>query len=251
MQFILILRFIRRIFNYYYSTDKNFVRSLSSLLGFIPANLGLYKLAFLHKSYAHGIQVSQNNERLEYLGDAILGTIVAEYLFKKYPTRDEGFLTKMRSKIVKRKSLNDIADQMGLDVFLIQNGVDNVSHSMLGNALEALVGAVYLDVGYHRTRRFVIYKIMKGYLNIRELETFDDNYKSQLLEWCQKTSKVVSYRVLSKFKFDNRDRFRVAVMVDGEDIATAEDFSKKSAEQLASKRALKLLGVEITEVLEV
>ncbi len=223
------------------------MRSLSSLLGFIPANLHLYKLAFLHKSYTHGVQMSQNNERLEYLGDAILGTIVAEYLFKKYPNQNEGFLTKMRSKIVKRKSLNEIADQMGLDVFLIQNGVDNVSHSMLGNALEALVGAVYLDVGYQRTRRFVIYKIIKGYLNIKELETFDDNYKSQLLEWCQKHNRQVSYKVLSKFKFDNRDRFKVSVLIDNVDQASAEDFSKKSAEQLASKKALKKLGAMMVE----
>jgi len=240
---LIVVRFIRRIYNYYFSTDKTFVRTLTSLIGFVPANLPLYKLAFLHKSYAHGIRISQNNERLEYLGDAILGTIVAEYLFKKYPSRNEGFLTKMRSKIVKRKSLNDIADQMGLDVFLIQNGVDNVSHSMLGNALEALVGAVYLDVGYARTRRFVIYKILRGYLDIRQLETYDDNYKSQLLEWCQKTNKVVSYRVDSKFKFDNRDRFKVSVLIDEQEKATAEDFSKKSAEQLASKEALEILGV--------
>ena len=239
----MIIKFIRRRYNPNFSKDKTFVRSISSLLGFVPANLQLYKLAFLHKSYAHGIQITQNNERLEYLGDAILGTIVAEYLFKKYPSRDEGFLTKMRSKIVKRKSLNDIGDQMGLDVFLIQNGVDNVSHSMLGNALEALVGAVYLDVGYARTRRFVIYKILRGYLDIRQLETYDDNYKSQLLEWCQKTNRVVSYRVDSKFKFDNRDRFKVSVLIDEEEKASAEDFSKKSAEQLASQKALSIMGV--------
>jgi len=239
----LIIRFIRRKYNYYFSSDKTFVRSITSLLGYVPSNLGLYKLAFLHKSYAHGVRITQNNERLEYLGDAILGTIVAEYLFKKYPTQDEGFLTKMRSKIVKRKSLNDIGDQMGLDVFLIQNGVDNVSHSMLGNALEALVGAVYLDVGYRRTRRFVIYKILRGYLNVQELETYDDNYKSQLLEWCQKSNRVVSYRVDSKFKFDNRDRFKVSVLIDEEQKATAEDFSKKSAEQLASQKALRIMGV--------
>jgi len=239
----LIIKFIRRRYNYNFSKDKIFVRSITSLLGFVPASLQLYKLAFLHKSYAHGIRITQNNERLEYLGDAILGTIVAEYLFKKYPGQNEGFLTKMRSKIVKRKSLNDIGDQMGLDVFLKQNGVDNVSHSMLGNALEALVGAVYLDVGYGRTRRFVIYKILRGYLDVRQLETYDDNYKSQLLEWCQKSNKVVSYRVDSKFKFDNRDRFKVSVLIDEEEKASAEDFSKKSAEQLASQKALRIMGV--------
>lgn len=114
---------------------------------------------------------------------------------------------------------------------------------MLGNALEALVGAVYLDVGYGRTRRFVIYKILRGYLDVQQLETYDDNYKSQLLEWCQKSNKVVSYRVDSKFKFDNRDRFKVSVLINEEQKASAEDFSKKSAEQLASQKALRIMGV--------
>ena len=224
--------------------------SLSSILGFVPAKLSLYRLAFSHKSFAHSQPVfgARNNERLEYLGDAVLGTIVAEYLFKKYPNRNEGFLTKMRSKIVKRKSLNDIADQMGLDVFLIQNGVDMVSNSMLGNALEALIGAIYIDIGYQGTRRFVVKRMLRAYMDIQELETFDDNYKSQLLEWCQKQNKPIAYKVLSKFKFDNRDRFRICVMVDEEVIATAEDFSKKAAEQLASKEALVLLATNTSNV---
>ncbi len=217
--------------------------SLSSILGFVPANLSLYRLAFSHKSFSQTQPTSgaRNNERLEYLGDAVLGTIVAEYLFKKYPNRDEGFLTKMRSKIVKRKSLNEIADQMGLDVFLIQNGVDMVSNSMLGNALEALIGAIYIDIGYKGTRKYVVKRILRSYMDIRLLETYDDNYKSQLLEWCQKNSKPISYKVLSKFKFDNRDRFRICVLVEEQVMATAEDFSKKAAEQLASKEALSLL----------
>ena len=209
----------------------------------MPGSLSLYRLAFSHKSFTQSLPITgaRNNERLEYLGDAVLGTIVAEYLFKKYPNRDEGFLTKMRSKIVKRKSLNEIADQMGLDVFLIQNGVDMVSNSMLGNALEALIGAIYIDIGYKGTRKFVVKRMLRAYMDIRTLETFDDNYKSQLLEWCQKNNKSISYKVLSKFKFDNRDRFRICVMVDDEQLATAEDFSKKAAEQLASKDALSQL----------
>lgn len=215
--------------------------------------MGLYRLAFSHKSYAQNSKEnnSRNNERLEYLGDAVLGTIVAEYLFKKYPKKDEGFLTKMRSKIVKRKSLNDIADQMGLDVFLRKHGVDTVSNSMLGNALEAFIGAIYLDCGHSRTRKFIINRLLRGYLDIQGLETYDDNYKSQLLEWCQKHQKPISYKVISKFKFDNRDRFRVAVLINNESMGTAEDFSKKSAEQLASRKALNLLksgvGVQATD----
>ncbi|MEM9823446.1 MAG: ribonuclease III [Bacteroidota bacterium] len=214
------------------------------MLGFTPSNLALFKLAFYHKSTSTDkLYAVQSNERLEYLGDAVLGTIVAEYLFKKYPNSNEGFLTKMRSKIVKRKSLNRIADKMGLDVFLAQYNNTRLSKSMLGNALEALVGAVYLECGYSRTKRYVIRKILRGYLDIHELENFDDNYKSQLLEWCQKNGSTVAYKMLAKYKFEKRDRFKVAVLVDGKKLATADDFNKKSAEQTASERAMQILGI--------
>lgn len=239
------MRVVKQFYNYFLSGDRNFVRELTDILGFVPGDLCLYRLAFSHKSYTQKAKAvsNRNNERLEYLGDAVLGTIVADYLFKKYPQRDEGFLTKMRSKIVKRKSLNEIADQMNLDVFLRSYGVEAVSNSMLGNALEAFIGAIYLDCGHERTRKFIVTRMLKRYLNIKNLETFDDNYKSQLLEWCQKREMTIAYKVLSKFKFDNRDRFKVCVLVNNESMATAEDFSKKSAEQLASKDALSQLRV--------
>ncbi|NNE29457.1 MAG: ribonuclease III [Saprospiraceae bacterium] len=233
-----------RIYNRLFSQEKVFIKRLRNLIGFTPANLGIFKLAFYHKSTTSDkLYAIQSNERLEYLGDAVLATIVAEYLFQKYPNSDEGFLTKMRSKIVKRHSLNVIADKMGLDVFLNQYNNTRLSKSMLGNALEALVGAVYLEKGYNATRRFVINKILLGYLDIHELENFDDNYKSQLLEWCQKNGKTVSYKMVSKYKFEKRDRFKVAVLVDGEKIAVADDFNKKSAEQTASEKALKNFGI--------
>ncbi|HKK79842.1 MAG TPA: ribonuclease III, partial [Phaeodactylibacter sp.] len=185
----------------------------------------------------------QNNERLEYLGDAVLGTIVAEYLFKKYPNSDEGFLTKMRSKIVKRKSLNQIGDKMGLDVLLNEYNNTRLSRSMLGNAVEALVGAVYLEKGYSGTKRFVVRKILRSYVDVHELETLDDNYKSQLLEWCQKNGQKVDYKLLARYKFEKRDRFKVAVLVNGKKVATADDFNKKSAEQSASERAMQQMGI--------
>lgn len=239
-----LIRRIRQVYNSGFSKEKILANRLRILLGFIPANLGVFILAFSHKSSGSSeLYAVQNNERLEYLGDAILGTIVAEYLFRKYPNRDEGFLTKMRSKIVNRKVLNHIADKMGLDLFIVKSDHSRLSRSMLGNALEALIGAVYLDVGYDGTRQFVIRKILRTHLNIKELETYDDNYKSQLLEWCQKNRKDISYKVVEKFKLDNRDRFKVAVLVDGSKIAVAEDFSKKSAEQKASQKALFSMGV--------
>lgn len=245
------LRFLQRLYNYYFSKDQQFARRLRGILGFTPANLSIFKLAFSHKSSNSDKAYSmQNNERLEYLGDAVLGTIVAEYLFKKYPNSDEGFLTKMRSKIVKRKSLNKIGDKMGLDVMLAEYNNTRLSRSMLGNAIEALVGAIYLECGYQRTKNFVVRKMLRNYVNVHDLERFDDNYKSQLLEWCQKNGQTVSYKLLARYKFEKRDRFKVAVMVDGEKIATADDFNKKSAEQMASERAMVALGIIDEEDLE-
>ncbi len=236
------------MYNYYWSKDKLFARRLRSLLGFTPANLAIFKLAFSHKSNNSDKSYAvHNNERLEYLGDAVLGTIVAEYLFKKYPNSNEGFLTKMRSKIVKRKSLNKIGDKMGLDVLLNEYNNTRLSRSMLGNAVEALVGAIYLECGYRKTMHFVVRKMLRNYVNVHDLERFDDNYKSQLLEWCQKNGQTVNYKLLARYKFEKRDRFKVAVMVDGEKIATADDFNKKSAEQMASEKAMVALGIIVEE----
>lgn len=238
------LKVLRQFYNYYFSADKDLARRMFALLGFVPANLYLFKLAFFHKSSAHTQETPlHNNERLEYLGDAVLGTIVAEYLFKKYPISDEGFLTKMRSKIVKRKMLNDLASDMGLDFLLNEYNNTRLSSSMLGNAFEALIGAIYLDRGYRSTRRFIVRKVLRKYLDIHGLETFDDNFKSQLLEWCQKHGKEAEFKVVSRFKHDKRDRFKVAVIVAGEKISIAEDYNKKSAEQSASEKALLQMGV--------
>jgi ribonuclease III len=244
------LKFLFRLHNRYFAKDKDLADRLRPLLGFTPANLVVFKLAFSHKSTFTDKVYSNNNERLEYLGDAVLGTIVAEYLFKKYPNSDEGFLTKMRSKIVKRQSLNRIAEKMGLDEILAEYNNTRLSRSMLGNAMEALVGAIYLECGYRATKNFVIRKMLMNHVNVHELESYDDNYKSQLLEWCQKGGKTVTYKLLARYKFEKRDRFKVAVVVDGEKISTADDFNKKSAEQMASERALVALGIISEEDLE-
>lgn len=239
------MRYLFQLYNRYFAKEKDLAEKLAPLLGFVPSNLGVYKLAFSHKSGSgdkpNGI--SQNNERLEYLGDAILGTVVAEYLFKKYPNADEGFLTKMRSKIVKRKSLNKIGEKMGLDLLLNDHNNTRLSRSMMGNAVEALVGAVYLDRGYAVTQRFIIRRILRNYVDVHELETYDDNYKSQLLEWCQKNGQTVSYKLVARYKFEKRDRFKVAVLIDGNKVAMADDFNKKSAEQFASEKAMQTLGI--------
>lgn len=244
------MRLLFKFYNYYLSPDKEFARKLKPLLGYTPANLGIFKLAFSHKSTSNSGDKAfpmQNNERLEYLGDAVLGTIVAEYLFKKYPDSNEGFLTKMRSKLVKRKSLNRIGDKMELELLLAEYNTTRLSRSMLGNAVEALVGAVYLDRGYAPTKTFVINHMLRKYVNIHELERLDDNYKSQLLEWCQKSGKSVTYKLLARYKFEKRGRFKVAVMINNKRVAVADDFNKKSAEQMASEKAMIALGILIEE----
>jgi ribonuclease-3 len=144
---------------------------------------------------------------------------------------------------VKRNSLDEIADKMGLDMFLSSYNQTRLSKSMLGNALEALVGAVYIEVGYERTKNYVIRRILRKYLDIHELESYDDNFKSQLLEWCQKNGRSIEYKVVAKYKSEKRDKFKVAVFVDGKKYGTADDFNKKSAEQLASERAMTSLGI--------
>jgi len=221
---------------------------MHGILGFVPTRVRFYRLAFSHKSSQNERTPSfQSNERLEYLGDAVLGTIVAEYLFKKYPDGNEGFLTKMRSKIVKRKTLNRIGDKMELDAVLQEFNQTRLSRSMLGNAMEALVGAIYMDRGYAFTHRYVVRHILRKYLDIHELEHYDDNFKSQLLEWCQKNNKTITYKLVSRYKFEKRDRFKVAVYVNNERIAIADDFNKKSAEQAASEKAMIELGLHIEE----
>ncbi len=238
------MKFFYRLYNYYLSDDREMARRLNGLLGFTPAYLGLFKLAFYHKStFTTRAYAVTNNERLEFLGDAVLSSIVAEYLFRKYPNSDEGFMTKMRSKIVKRNSLDAIGDRMGLDLFLASFNQTKLSKSMLGNALEALVGALYIELGYEKTQRFVIRKILRKYIDINDLETYDDNFKSQLLEFCQKNGKEITYKVLAKYKSDKRDKFKVAVLIDGRKLGTADDFNKKAAEQMASERALQTLGI--------
>ncbi|MBT8448632.1 MAG: ribonuclease III [Gammaproteobacteria bacterium] len=239
---------ILRFYNYYLSSDRDLARLLKPIIGFTPARMSLFKRAFYHKSMnSNPSNIDFNNERLEFLGDAVLSSIVAEYLFKKYPNKDEGFLTKLRSRIVKRKTMNDIAEKMGLDMILSEYSTGRMSKTMLGNALEALVGAVYLEFGYQKTCRYVVKNVLMRYLDIHKLEKHDDNFKSQLLEWCQKNNKSIKYKLRQKYKQENRDRFSVAVIIDGAEMAVSDDFNKKSAEQAASKLTLAKLADLIEE----
>jgi ribonuclease-3 len=243
---------IFKIINLFFSKNKDFTKKLTAMLGYTPAHLNLYIQAFMHKS--NSVQVNghrQHNERLEFLGDAMLNGIVAEYLYKKYPNGDEGFLTKMRSKIVKRKTLDAIGIKMGIDEIMTIMNKTHISKSMLGNAVEALIGAIYMENGYAFTRKFIVINILRKYLDIHKLEILDDNFKSRLLEWCQKNGKDINYEVISKYKTDKRDRFKIAVVVGGENIAEADDFNKKNAEQIASEKAMLKLGILSLEETEI
>jgi len=217
---------------------------IHQITGIAPANPAIYRMAFNHRAGANNNHAkNQSNERLEYLGDAVLSLVVGEYLFQKYPYANEGFLTKMRARIVQRKSLNSLAVFLQLDEIMQEYNNTQISKTMLGNALEALVGAVYLENGFDKTKWFIISKIIRPHIDFNLLETHDDNYKSRLLEYCQKESKQVEFQLIQKTKLNKRDCFKVAVLVDNVRYGTAEEYNKKSAEQIASHKALIKIGL--------
>lgn len=226
--------------------DKKLIQALTTLLGFKPDNLDVYKLAFRHKSVAKVIKegVKDSNERLEYLGDAILDAIIAHHLFKIYPFEGEGFLTQMRSKIVSRKFLNALSVKLGMDAFVQWENRERHSSSVYGDALEALIGAIYLDKGYNTTQKFIIGRMLKIHVDIAEIEALESNYKSRLLEWCQKEKKKVEFNVIHEIEEKGRKQFVIEVKVDGKIMGEGQDFSKKKAEQLAAERACELMDIE-------
>ena len=224
---------------FFFSKDKKFVGSLRNLLGFTPGNPAVYHLAFRHRSTAteHHSGAKLSNERLEYLGDAILGAIIAEMLFKKFPFREEGFLTEMRSKIVNREHLNKLSLKLGIDHFMV-NSIDPAAKnkSAYGDAFEALIGAIYIDRGYNVARKFVLSRIVKHYIDIEEIEQQDKNFKSKLINWSQRERKVVEFELLEEVDNGGKKLLRVRVLVDGVEKARGEDFSKKRAEQIAAEK---------------
>ena len=188
--------FFRFLYQFISSSDRVFIRKLVKVLGFVPGNLELYRLALIHKSTAlvDEDSFSINNERLEFLGDAILGSVIGEYLYVHYPKQKEGFLTKMRSKMVNGEMLGELALNIGLDKILQNNVINQLSlRHISGDAFEALIGAIYLDKGYRICKRFILRRVIKKYLDISELEKLETNYKSQLIEWSQKNRKEVTF----------------------------------------------------------
>ena len=229
-----------------FSKDKKLFISLKNLLGFYPRNLAVYKLAFCHRSNAeeHPSGMKMSNERLEYLGDAVLGAVVAEMLFKKFPFREEGFLTEMRSKIVNREHLNRLALKLGLNDFM-NGSIDPATktRSVYGDAFEALIGAVYVDRGYVRTQKLILERFIRHHVDLEEIEFQDHNFKSRLINWAQRERRKVEFELLEEVDSGGKRLLRVRVLIDGSEHGRGEDYSKKRAEQLAAQKACAELGL--------
>lgn len=216
---------------------------MRNVLGFTPGKVGLYKAALTHRSVRD--TADENNERLEYLGDAILSGIVADFLFKKYPYKEEGFLTEMRSKMVNRNKLNEIAIKMGIKKVTFFNKFDNSlkMSQIFGNTLEALVGAVYLDKGYDKTKKWVLEVIIIPHLFMEDLENLEINHKNKLYGWANKNGKNLEFETLDEKIEGGRRLFTIGAMVDGVCLAEGKAYNKKDASQIASSIAISKLGL--------
>lgn len=222
---------------------KELRAQFAQILPFKPQNISLYKAAITHSSAA--VSPSDvHNERLEFLGDAFLGSIVGEMLYIKYPKKDEGFLTEMRSKIVSRQNLNQLALDIGLNKIVRYNRGDITlrnSH-IFGNALEALIGAIYLDKGFATTKHFILNHLLKAHIDLDELEHTETNFKKGLYQWAQKNQKQLDFKLLGEERVGRRRLFRVGILVDGELWVEGTGWNKKEASQKAASNGLERLS---------
>lgn len=229
-----------------FSEDKKLIKTIKNIFGYYPGNIFLYKLALRHKSvsqtFSNGFRIS--NERLEFLGDAILDAVVADFMFKKYPLKDEGFLTEMRSKVVSRQQLNKLSQKLGLQEY-IQTSPDTGSFhkSVNGDAFEAFIGAMYLDKGYEFSKKIIVSRILEVHYDMDSLSETNFNFKSRLIEWSQKEKRQIQYNLLGETGTGHSKQYIIEVCLDGEPLAQAQDFSIKGAEQLASEKAFVVLNV--------
>jgi ribonuclease-3 len=220
-----------------------FNKELKAVLGYMPGNINLYTTALTHRSVKELIE--ENNERLEYLGDAILSAMVADYLFKRYPYKEEGFLTEMRSKMVNRQQLNDIALKMGLKKITVYNKSDTSlkTSQIFGNTLEALVGAIYLDKGYIKTSRWVNDRILMPHMFVDDLEILEINHKNKLYGWANKQGKQLEFETINEQFENGRRLFTVGAVINGRIVAEGKAFNKKDASQIAAQLAVEKLGI--------
>lgn len=222
--------------------------SLYKFLGFYPKNIELYEEAFLHKSSSieNNDGKWMNNERLEFLGDAVLDAVIADILYKHFPNRREGYLTNTRSKIVQRENLNRVALQLGLNKMVVYSTkLSSHNNYLYGNALEALIGAVYLDQGYRRCYRYIDERIIKNHLDLDTVARKEVNFKSSLIEWCQKRKLELSFDLIESFiDNDGNPVFQSGVTLLGQQIGVGIGYSKKESQQNASKMAIKKLRTD-------
>lgn len=232
------MQIIRQLFK---PAQTSFEKQITNVLGLRPGNLTLYTTALSHRSVKD--TPNENNERLEYLGDAVLSAIVADYLFKRYPYKGEGFLTEMRSKMVNRQQLNDIALKMGLKKITLYNKFDNSlkGSQIFGNTLEAIVGAVYIDKGYAKTQRWVLKQIVIPHMFVDDLEQIDINLKNKLIGWASKHGKSLSFELAEEKLEGSRRVFTIHAVLDGEVIALGKGYNKKDASQVAAQQAVEKL----------
>jgi ribonuclease III len=222
---------------------NKFESNLRNILGYSPGDLQLYMTALSHRSVKEGSD--QNNERLEFLGDAVLSAAVADYLFKKYPYKGEGFLTEMRSKMVNRATLNDIAVKMGLKKVTLYNKGDNSLKisQIFGNTLEALLGAIYLDLGYKKTQRWIMKNMIIPHMFMDDLEILEINQKNKLYGWANKNGRALEFETVEEKIENGRRLFTIGAVVDGEVVAQGKAYNKKDASQIAAQIAIEKLGI--------
>lgn len=228
---------------------KSYRQKIKNIIGYYPIRWELYERAFLHLSVnknLNGKSKINSNERLEYLGDAVLDSVIAELVFKKFPFKGEGFLTEMRSKMVSRKQLAELARKIGIPEVL-KTGMKkqdwHVISSLSGNALEALVGVVYLDKGYTFTQKFVYKKLIRPFIDLNNLEDIDINYKSIINHWAQKEKKLMEFTVLEKREENKKSLFLVGLLIENKQVGVGKHFSKKTAEKLAAEDACRNMGL--------
>ena len=234
------MKFIRKIIGSPSIEDENFNFAIKNILGFSPKKLDIYYEAFTHSSlkYTTAAGYPMNYERLEYLGDAILGAVIANYLFKKIPDGDEGYLTQMRSKIVSREHLNELGKDFGLIKFVRSNIPNhNFGDNIHGNLFEAIIGAIHHDRGFDFAVKFIFKNVIEPYVDIERLEGKITSYKSVLIEWCQKSKNKLRFNVYEDTGNDALKHFSVKLILDGKTVSKGRATSKKKAEEIASKRA--------------
>jgi ribonuclease-3 len=225
-----------------FASTKEFRSDLRNILGFHPRKSAIYKNALIHKSAtnenADGTGI--NNERLEYLGDAILDAVLSEYLFSRFPEAPEGQLTKLRARLVNRNTLNRLALAMKIDRLLISHLPDKCSSkNIYGDALEAIIGALFLDKGYRRTKNFIIKNILSNHIDLRNVINTETDYKSQVFQWAQKMKRQITFNYTEDYDFNEKKHvFTTVLTIDNEIFGEGTASSKKEAEQRASLEAL-------------